>query len=256
MFMSGEGCMAGKAASDSDPRRAHGRYGRFMQPDPVGYEAGANLYAYVDGDPVNWTDPDGLAKNDIVITWRPKPQNPHEGTRTGTFGPASPGGGGNPERGEDRGAAECPDEANCVIVTAKKPSRLTRIVRSIGNGLDSLAERIKPPQGRQRNETFEDCVYRVAPEAYDLTAGGLAGVLAGVGLKSLYPSKSPGSGTSVISILSREIFGSQRMSARRFGTISTGGAVGRVLSRASVVGGAAAAGLGVGKAIGADQICR
>jgi hypothetical protein len=34
--------------------------GRFLQTDPVGYAAGANLYAYVENDPLNLTDPYGM----------------------------------------------------------------------------------------------------------------------------------------------------------------------------------------------------
>jgi len=34
--------------------------GRFMQPDPIGYVGGANLYGYVGNDPLNKTDPTGL----------------------------------------------------------------------------------------------------------------------------------------------------------------------------------------------------
>lgn len=49
-------------------RRHNGRaamappsYGRFLEPDPIGYGDGPNWYAYTHNDPVNDTDPSGLA---------------------------------------------------------------------------------------------------------------------------------------------------------------------------------------------------
>jgi RHS repeat-associated protein len=40
--------------------------GRFMQADPIGYGGGSNLYAYVNNDPLNATDPSGLVADTIA----------------------------------------------------------------------------------------------------------------------------------------------------------------------------------------------
>lgn len=52
--------------------------GRWISPDPSGTQDGLNLYQFVGGDPVNWTDPDGLSGKGKGHTRKPKKKRSHK----------------------------------------------------------------------------------------------------------------------------------------------------------------------------------
>ncbi len=59
-------------------RMYHPWLGRFMQPDPIHYGDGMNLYAYCHNNPVNGRDPMGLEFVMVNFLGQPEPQSPHE----------------------------------------------------------------------------------------------------------------------------------------------------------------------------------
>jgi len=117
--------------------------GRFLQPDPIGYADGLNMYAYVAGDPVNATDPTGTSSVIIVkAKGRKKPVLDFDvmghHSRPGFQIPvhiniAPSWGGGDSSGGSSSSSSSanssdqadpCPD-TDCIVVRARRQRRFS-----------------------------------------------------------------------------------------------------------------------------------
>ncbi|WP_428156234.1 RHS repeat domain-containing protein [Brevundimonas sp.] len=82
--------------------------GRFMQTDPIGYQAGANIYGYVGADPVNLIDPLGLQEvptrvGDVVVNRHRCLVSRESICMDGGARSPNPGRSGQPAAGNERG---------------------------------------------------------------------------------------------------------------------------------------------------------
>jgi hypothetical protein len=129
----------------------------------------------------------------------------------------------------------------------------------IGDALDKFAEdHLKPPEDRKKDETRAQCFNRVAGLSHALAVVGGFNIAAGgawLGYKRVGIAGG-GGGTSLISSAARDAIGKVPMGRGVLGTGDLGGAVGRGLSKTSVVTGAAAVGWAAGTIAGAMKKCQ
>ena len=176
--------------------------GRFLQADPLGYQAGANLYAYVAGDPINASDPFGLRKtykNDAECSLAggtPSDAIDEEsGLRSCIFqGPTSYIGGGATGNGSGIGGGpSAQSQEQCS--SRSPPHDLGRRAPGLRDGYWGVTRGVSavPGGGSELKWTnWRHIENGIVTEAFETrTLSGLAGVQIGVGAGLSYSNSDP-----------------------------------------------------------------
>jgi RHS repeat-associated protein len=118
------------------------KLGRFLQPDPIGYGDGMNMYAYTGGDPVNRRDPSGLTMDIIVTGKRVESSGPVIGTFGFGFGNGAPTGSREGESSDD------------IVVTGR------RLRRGINGKAAEAPSGARSPGEQQQRATCQNPYFR------------------------------------------------------------------------------------------------
>jgi RHS repeat-associated protein len=110
-------------------------WGRFTQPDPIGYQGGANLYAYVYNDPLNLLDPEGLSALQAIETM----VRPYNDFYQSTFGAASRYLFAKPVDDVSRILSRAFEDPGAEALTALKSIPQTRASTTIATAATALA---------------------------------------------------------------------------------------------------------------------